>query len=98
MSAQEDTAAQGVHPPRRKLGKGLGALLGEARREEPLVRPSRNSGEDGATAAPRTVDGAARVGSAAALPPNDAAASTIPQSLDRYHRHGWPIPCVGRKK
>ena len=54
MSAQEDTAAQGVHPPRRKLGKGLGALLGEARREEPLVRPSRNSGEEAATAAPRT--------------------------------------------
>jgi ParB family chromosome partitioning protein len=36
MSAQEDTAARGA--PRRKLGKGLGALLGEARREEPLVR------------------------------------------------------------
>jgi ParB family chromosome partitioning protein len=35
MSAQEDTAARGV--PRRKLGKGLGALLGEVRREEPLV-------------------------------------------------------------
>ena len=35
MSAQEDTAARGA--PRRKLGKGLGALLGEARREEPLV-------------------------------------------------------------
>jgi ParB family transcriptional regulator, chromosome partitioning protein len=44
MSAQEDTATQGAHPPRRKLGKGLGALLGEARREEPLVRPSRDSG------------------------------------------------------
>ncbi|HSQ96202.1 MAG TPA: ParB/RepB/Spo0J family partition protein [Croceibacterium sp.] len=43
MSAQEDTAAQGAHPPRRKLGKGLGALLGEARREEPLVRPSREA-------------------------------------------------------
>jgi ParB family chromosome partitioning protein len=37
MSAQEDTAARGT--PRRKLGKGLGALLGEARREEPLVTP-----------------------------------------------------------
>jgi ParB family chromosome partitioning protein len=36
MSAQEDTAARGA--PRRKLGKGLGALLGEVRREEPLVR------------------------------------------------------------
>ncbi len=29
--------------PRRKLGRGLGALMGEARREEPLVSPS---GED----------------------------------------------------
>ena len=37
MSAQEDTAARGGSQPRRKLGKGLGALLGEARREEPLV-------------------------------------------------------------
>jgi ParB family chromosome partitioning protein len=53
MSAQEDTAAHGAHPQRRKLGKGLGALLGEARREEPLVRPSRESGEEGSTAAPR---------------------------------------------
>jgi ParB family chromosome partitioning protein len=42
MSAHEDAATtHGAHPPRRKLGKGLGALLGEARREEPLVRPSR---------------------------------------------------------
>jgi len=38
MSVQDETAARGAHPPRRKLGKGLGALLGEARREEPLVR------------------------------------------------------------
>jgi ParB family chromosome partitioning protein len=41
MSAQEDTAAPTATPPRRKLGKGLGALLGEARREEPLVRNGR---------------------------------------------------------
>jgi ParB family chromosome partitioning protein len=45
MSAQEDTAARGA--PRRKLGKGLGALLGEARREEPLVRnASEADGEE----------------------------------------------------
>ena len=50
MSAQEDTTTHGAHPQRRKLGKGLGALLGEARREEPLVRPSRESGEEGAGA------------------------------------------------
>ncbi len=34
---------------RRKLGKGLGALLGEARREEPLVA-SRPAAEDGQSA------------------------------------------------
>jgi ParB family chromosome partitioning protein len=42
MSPQEDTAARGV--PRRKLGKGLGALLGEVRREEPLVTPRESLG------------------------------------------------------
>jgi ParB family chromosome partitioning protein len=50
MSAQEDTAARGA--PRRKLGKGLGALLGEARREEPLVRPTREASESGPVATP----------------------------------------------
>nr|WP_166177729.1 ParB/RepB/Spo0J family partition protein [Altererythrobacter segetis] len=47
MSAQEDTTARGA--PRRKLGKGLGALLGEARREEPLVRPGREPSPDDST-------------------------------------------------
>ena len=54
MSAQEDIAARGA--PRRKLGKGLGALLGEARREEPLVRQARESADTevtGAALAPR---------------------------------------------
>lgn len=41
---------------KRRLGRGLGALLGEARREEPLVMPSLVSGEtsnpDQAAAAP----------------------------------------------
>ncbi|MXO60504.1 ParB/RepB/Spo0J family partition protein [Altererythrobacter salegens] len=37
MNANDDIAAAKAGP-RRKLGKGLGALLGEARREEPLVR------------------------------------------------------------
>jgi ParB family chromosome partitioning protein len=54
MSAQEHTAAHGGHAQRRKLGKGLGALLGEARREEPLVRHARESGEEPAAGvAPR---------------------------------------------
>ena len=43
MSAQEDISARGA--PRRKLGKGLGALLGEARREEPLVGRSSDADE-----------------------------------------------------
>ena len=39
---------------RRKLGRGLGALLGEARREEPLVARARDNeaGEDGAPVVP----------------------------------------------
>jgi ParB family chromosome partitioning protein len=50
MSAQEDTTAKGGQ--RRKLGKGLGALLGEARREEPLVRPSRELAQADVAGAP----------------------------------------------
>ncbi|WP_137680471.1 ParB/RepB/Spo0J family partition protein [Aurantiacibacter suaedae] len=34
-----ETRGKGDSVPRRKLGKGLGALLGETRREEPLVAP-----------------------------------------------------------
>jgi ParB family chromosome partitioning protein len=49
MSTLDDTAARGA--PRRKLGKGLGALLGEARREEPLVR---QAGDVTSTVAPLT--------------------------------------------
>jgi ParB family chromosome partitioning protein len=52
MSAQEDTAARGT--PRRKLGKGLGALLGEARREEPLVTPDLVAEGAGAPAPSRS--------------------------------------------
>lgn len=44
MNAHDDTAARGAQ--RRKLGKGLEALLGEARREEPLVRESGDRGPD----------------------------------------------------
>ena len=36
-----DEAPDSRHPPKRGLGRGLGALLGEARREEPLVNPER---------------------------------------------------------
>jgi ParB family transcriptional regulator, chromosome partitioning protein len=37
-------------PVARRLGRGLGALLGEARREEPLVSPPRQAGVDDARA------------------------------------------------
>lgn len=38
MSEEQDTSAgAGKAPPRRKLGRGLGALLGDTRREEVLV-------------------------------------------------------------
>ena len=42
-----DETTDGKAAPRRKLGKGLGALLGEARREEPVFRlnPSPSRGE-----------------------------------------------------
>jgi ParB family chromosome partitioning protein len=58
MTTRDETAT-GKAAPRRKLGRGLGALLGEARREEPLVRlnpylPSDDFGEREQTvAAPR---------------------------------------------
>jgi ParB family chromosome partitioning protein len=63
MSTQEDTAVRGGMPPRRKLGRGLGALLGEARREEPLVR---NGAEEPGTggAAESTPVGTASAGMA----------------------------------
>ena len=38
---QLSAAGAGKAEPRRKLGRGLGALLGEARREEPLVVSAR---------------------------------------------------------
>jgi ParB family chromosome partitioning protein len=57
---------------RRRLGRGLGALLGEARREEPLVTPAagENGGAaEGADAAPaRRTDGLANVPIAAIEP------------------------------
>ena len=44
-NASGDTEAKPA--PRRKLGKGLGALLGESRREEPFVaQRNANSGDD----------------------------------------------------
>lgn len=50
MSAKQETESK--PQPKRKLGKGLGALLGEARREEPLV--AKNGGEHNADSAGTT--------------------------------------------
>ncbi|MGV3554589.1 MAG: ParB/RepB/Spo0J family partition protein [Croceibacterium sp.] len=55
-----DETAEGKAVPRRKLGKGLGALLGEARREEPVFRLNPNpSPDEGARAAGNPRDGLA---------------------------------------
>ena len=45
-SETDDTAAAKPAAPKKRLGKGLGALLGETRREEPLVRRSDASAEE----------------------------------------------------
>ena len=71
MSALDDTSARGA--PRRKLGKGLGALLGEARREEPLVRQAGEVRAVQADGLPptRSADGLASLSVAAIEPHPD---------------------------
>lgn len=39
---QPSEPAAGTLPPRRKLGRGLGALMGEMRRDEPIIRLNPN--------------------------------------------------------
>lgn len=55
---------------KKKLGKGLGALLGETRREEPLVRPGQSDGADGDR-------GPAQSGAAAAAPQDGLASIPV---------------------
>jgi ParB family chromosome partitioning protein len=67
-----DGSTDSRHPPKRGLGRGLGALLGEVRREEPLVtlprEPASDAAESAATPlAPRT-DGLANLPVAAIEP------------------------------
>ncbi len=50
-SAQTSAPQRGVADRKKKLGKGLGALLGETNREEPLVRSGEGQDKD-ANAAP----------------------------------------------
>lgn len=58
MSNSDSIAAKTAPMQRRKLGKGLGALMGESRREEPLVTPPRPA-RDGTDGRPVGVDGLA---------------------------------------
>jgi ParB family transcriptional regulator, chromosome partitioning protein len=71
MSADDRTDSR--IPARRKLGRGLGALLGEARREEPLITHGReHSDEEAAAFAPaRAGDGLANLPVAAIEPHPD---------------------------
>ena len=52
MSADDRTDSR--HSPKRGLGRGLGALLGEVRREEPLVTP--DAGRESEASAPTQRD------------------------------------------
>ena len=70
MSADDHTRPEA----RRKLGRGLSALLGEARREEPLVAPARgesSASESVALRPARASDGLANVAVAAIEPHPD---------------------------
>ena len=72
MTDSTDSRADSRHPPKRGLGRGLGALLGEVRREEPLITLPREpaTDADGAVAPPlaRRSDGLANLPVAAIEP------------------------------
>ena len=74
MSTHDETA-NGKAAPRRKLGKGLGALLGEARREEPVFRLNpnllREEGDQAAPAGPTPGEGLANLSVGAIEPHPD---------------------------
>ncbi|QYJ07301.1 ParB/RepB/Spo0J family partition protein [Qipengyuania flava] len=57
MSGADTTTGAKTIDRKKKLGKGLGALLGETRREEPLVRsqPAATPAEGGTTTSPAPV-------------------------------------------
>ena len=56
------------HPPKRGLGRGLGALLGEARREEPLVTPAIVDAQGESPSPSRRSDGLASLAVASIEP------------------------------
>ena len=67
MNDSTESAETGGPRPidrKKKLGRGLGALLGDTRREEPLVRPDGNDGnriDDGGSQRARRVEGLASI-------------------------------------
>ena len=65
MSADDRTESR--HSPKRGLGRGLGALLGEVRREEPLVAPDAGRESEASAPAQRS-DGLASLAVAAIEP------------------------------
>jgi ParB family transcriptional regulator, chromosome partitioning protein len=76
MSSQDNSPEATARPaPRRALGRGLGALLGETRREEPLVVPAAagegSEGEKTAVPAPARAEGLASLSVAAIEPHPD---------------------------
>src|SRR5690606_29323633 len=66
MSSEERTEVQGAQ--RRRLGRGLGALLGEARREEPLVTSAQAEADGDAPVTAHKGDGLASLPIAAIEP------------------------------
>lgn len=68
MTAQDSNVGAAKQPPRRKLGKGLGALLGESRREEPLVAPAQSAANEAGSELPRPRDGLANLAIASIEP------------------------------
>jgi ParB family chromosome partitioning protein len=73
-------------PPRR-LGRGLGALLGEARREEPLVTQGRSMGSSGSKPGETAARSAGSAGAAAASGLANVAVSAIKPHPDQPRRH-----------
>lgn len=101
MSTLDDTSARGA--PRRKLGKGLGALLGEARREEPLVRQPRDeAGEEPGAMPPRRAEGLASLPVAAIEPHPDQPRrhfddGALDELADSIARRGVIQPVIVRR-
>ena len=80
MTPPDDRPDVATKPaPRRALGKGLGALLGESRREEPLSVPAESAEE---TTARASADSIARADGLANLP-----VSSIEAHPDQPRRH-----------